>query len=325
MDAGEAELEHSPWPVSQQLEDAWRGGSGEGGRKPVHERDANVRLPGCLDEAEITPVEPDPGHAGEGSALIPRCITIAGSDSGGGAGIQADLKAFAAAGVHGMSAIVALTAQNTREVTSVHEVPPWFVRAQLDAVAADIGIDTAKTGMLFSRAIIETVADWLEEHPLPLVVDPVMVASSGARLLEDDAVEVLVGRLFPLATVVTPNLLEARALTGSDAPPAELSEALVGLGARAALVTGGHGEKPADHLFDGTEHHEVPFERREVAATHGSGCTHSATLAALLALGLSLTDAARGAAAAASRAVAQGLAEIGGGDGPVDVLGVAAR
>jgi len=257
--------------------------------------------------------------------LVPRCITIAGSDSGGGAGIQADLKAFAAAGVHGASAVVALTAQNTREVAAVHEVPVWFVRAQLDAVAGDIGIDAAKTGMLFSGSIIEAAADWLAEHPVPLVVDPVLVASSGARLLEDDAVEVLVGRLFPLATVVTPNLLEARALTGSDAPPAELAEALVGLGARAALVTGGHGEEPVDHLFDGTEHHEVPFERREVAATHGSGCTHSATLAALLALGLSLTDAARGAAAAASRAVAQGLAEIGGGDGPVDVLGVAAR
>ena len=164
--------------------------------------------------------------------MVPRCITIAGSDSGGGAGIQADLKAFAAAGVHGMSAIVALTAQNTREVTAVHEVPPWFVRAQLDAVAGDIGIDAAKTGMLFSRAIMETVADWLEEHPLPLVVDPVMVASSGARLLEDDAVDVLVARLFPLATVVTPNVLEARALTGSDASPAELADALVGLALR---------------------------------------------------------------------------------------------
>jgi hydroxymethylpyrimidine kinase/phosphomethylpyrimidine kinase len=257
--------------------------------------------------------------------MIPRCITIAGSDSGGGAGIQADLKAFAAAGVHGMSAIVALTAQNTREVAAVHEVPAAFVRAQLDAVARDIGIDVAKTGMLFSRAIIETVADWLEEHPVPLVVDPVLVASSGARLLEDDAVETLVGRLFPLATVVTPNLLEARALTGSDAPAPELAEALVGLGAPAALVTGGHGEEPADHLFDGSEHHEIPFERFDVAATHGAGCTHSATLAALLARGLSLVDAARGAAAAASRAVAQGLAEIGGGDGPVDVLGGLAR
>ena len=257
--------------------------------------------------------------------MIPRCITIAGSDSGGGAGIQADLKAFAAAGVHGMSAIVALTAQNTREVTAVYELPPEFVRAQLDAVAGDIGIDAAKTGMLYSRAIIDAVADWLDEHPLPLVVDPVMVASSGARLLEQDAVGALVGRLFPLATVVTPNLLEARALTASDGPPGELAEAIVGLGAPAALVTGGHGEEPADHLFDGTEHHEIPFERRDVAATHGAGCTHSATLAALLARGLSLLDAARGAAAAASRAVSQGLVEIGGGDGPVDVLGVAAR
>jgi hydroxymethylpyrimidine/phosphomethylpyrimidine kinase len=257
--------------------------------------------------------------------LIPRCITIAGSDSGGGAGIQADLKAFAAAGVHGMSAIVALTAQNTREVTAVHEVPPWFVRAQLDAVADDIGIDAAKTGMLFSREIIEAVADWLEEHPLRLVIDPVMVASSGARLLEDDAVDVLVARLFPLATVVTPNLLEARTLAESDAPPDDLAEALVGLGARAALVTGGHGDEPADHLFDGSEHVEIPFERYDVGATHGSGCTHSATLAALLARGLSLSEAARGAADAASRAVAQGLPEIGGGDGPVDVLGAASR
>jgi hydroxymethylpyrimidine/phosphomethylpyrimidine kinase len=257
--------------------------------------------------------------------LVQRCITIAGSDSGGGAGIQADLKAFAAAGVHGMSAIVALTAQNTREVTEVYELSPSFVRAQLDAIADDIGIDAAKTGMLFSRAIVEAVADWLEEHPLPLVVDPVMVASSGARLLEDDAVELLVQRLFPLATVVTPNLLEAQALTGSDAPPAELAEAIVGLGAPAVLVTGGHADEPIDHLFDGSEHHEIPFERRDVAATHGAGCTQSATLAALLARGLSLVEAASGAAAAASRAVAQGLAEIGGGDGPVDVLGVAAR
>src|SRR5205809_2725774 len=127
-----------------------------------------------------------------------RCLTIAGSDSGGGAGIQADLKAFAAAGCHGMSAIVALTAQNTKGVSDVHEVPPDFVRAQLEAVFDDIGVDAAKTGMLFSRGVIETVADFLEDHRVPLVVDPVMVASSGARLLQDDAVEKLVSRLFPL-------------------------------------------------------------------------------------------------------------------------------
>ena len=256
--------------------------------------------------------------------MVPRCITIAGSDSGGGAGIQADLKAFAAAGAHGMSALVALTAQNTREVVAVHEVSPWFVRAQLDAVAGDIGIDAAKTGMLFSRPVIEAVADWLEEHPMPLVVDPVMLASSGARLLEDDALEVLVARLFPLATVVTPNLLEARSLVESEGPPDDLAEALVQLGAPAALVTGGHGDEPADHLFDGERHVEIPVARYDVAATHGAGCTHSATLAAGLARGLSLDMAAREAARAASEAVRHGLVELGAGDGPVDVLGLTA-
>ena len=139
--------------------------------------------------------------------MTPRALTIAGSDSGGGAGVQADLKAFAATGCHGMSAIVALTAQNTTGVTGVHECPPDFVRAQLDAVFSDLGVDAAKTGMLFSRPVIETVADYLGEHRAPLVVDPVMLASSGARLLKEDAVDVLVGRLFPLATVVTPNLM----------------------------------------------------------------------------------------------------------------------
>ena len=252
---------------------------------------------------------------------VPRCLTIAGSDSGGGAGIQADLKAFAAAGCHGSSAIVALTAQNTVGVTDVLEVPVEFVRAQLDAVFTDIGVDAAKTGMLFSAPIIETVADFLAAHPAPLVVDPVMVASSGARLLKDDAVEVLVGRLFPLATVVTPNLLEAETLAGSGTR-SELAERIHELGAPAVIVTGGHGPDPVDHLFDGREHVEIPVERHEVAATHGAGCTHSATLAALLAHGLTLEDAARGAAEAASRAVANGLVEIGDGDGPVDVLNV---
>src|SRR5437773_6056378 len=144
---------------------------------------------------------------------VPRCLTIATSDSGGGAGIQADLKAFAAAGVHGMSALVALTAQNTVGVAAIQELPPEFVRVQLGAVFDDIGVDAAKTGMLFSRRLIETVAAYLRMHPVPLVVDPVMVASSGAKLLEDDAVAALIGDLFPLATVVTPNLMEAQALT----------------------------------------------------------------------------------------------------------------
>ena len=253
--------------------------------------------------------------------MVPRALTIAGSDSGGGAGIQADLKAFAAAGAHGMSAIVALTAQNTTGVTAVHEVPTAFVVAQLEAVYSDLGVDAAKTGMLHSRRVIEVVAAFLAAHPAPLVVDPVLVASSGARLLEDDALAALVALLFPLATVVTPNLPEARTLAG-DGTRAELSERLVALGAPAALVTGGHGDDAVDHLFDGREHLAIPVERLGVAATHGAGCTHSATLAALLARGLPLADAARGAARAATEAVRNGLAELGAGDGPVDVLNV---
>jgi len=256
---------------------------------------------------------------------IPRALTIAGSDSGGGAGIQADLKAFAAAGAHGMSAIVALTAQNTVGVTAVHEVPPEFVLAQLEAVFSDFGVDAAKTGMLFSRAVIETVSAFLREHRVPLVVDPVMVASSGATLLTGDAVGALVSELFPLATVVTPNLMEAKALTGRDASRRELAERLHDLGAAAVIVTGGHGEVAVDHLFDGSGHLEIPVPRHEIAATHGAGCTHSASLAALLARGMSLRDAARGAAEAASRAVANGLEELGAGEGPVDVLEVRTR
>jgi hydroxymethylpyrimidine/phosphomethylpyrimidine kinase len=251
-------------------------------------------------------------------------LTIAGSDSGGGAGIQADLKAFAAAGCHGMSAIVALTAQNTAGVSAVHEAPPQFVLAQLEAVFDDIGVDAAKTGMLFSPATIEVVAEFLAAHPVPLVVDPVMVASSGARLLQDDAVEILVARLFPLATVVTPNVPEAQALTGLEGDRRRMAERLHELGAPAAIVTGGHGDQPVDTLFDGQDFIEIPVERHDVRSTHGAGCTHSATLAALLARGERLADAARGAARAASAAVANGLEELGSGEGPVDVLGLAA-
>ena len=269
--------------------------------------------------AEITPVEPDPVSTGEGRALVPRCLTIAGSDSGGGAGIQADLKAFAAAGCYGTSAIVALTAQNTTGVTAVHELPADFVRAQLDAVFDDIGVNAAKTGMLFSRVVIETVADFLDGRNIPLVVDPVMVASSGARLLQGDAVVTLVSRLFPLATVVTPNLYEAEALAGSGSRR-ELAERIHELGAPAVVVTGGHGDEAVDHLFDGEWHIEIPVERHDTTATHGAGCTHSATLAAGLARGLSLEEAAREAALVAVDAVQHGLVEIGAGDGPVDVL-----
>jgi hydroxymethylpyrimidine/phosphomethylpyrimidine kinase len=251
--------------------------------------------------------------------LVPRCLTIAGSDSGGGAGIQADLKAFAAAGCFGMSAIVALTAQNTVGVTAVHEAPQEFVRAQLDAVFSDIGVDAVKTGMLFSRATIETVASFLSEHSVPLVVDPVMLASSGAKLLRDDAVETLVSELFPLATVVTPNLSEAEALAGVSAPRRELAERIHALGAAAVVVTGGHGQDAVDHLYDGERHIEIPVERYDVAATHGAGCTHSATLAAELAKGASLEDAARNAARVAGNAVRNGFTEVGAGDGPVNV------
>jgi hydroxymethylpyrimidine/phosphomethylpyrimidine kinase len=256
--------------------------------------------------------------------VVPRCLTIATSDSGGGAGIQADLKAFAALGCHGMSAIVALTAQNTTSVTAVHEAPPAFARAQLDAVFGDIGVDAAKTGMLFSARIIEAVADFLSEQDVPLVVDPVMVAASGAKLLEDDAVSVLVRELFPLATVVTPNLHEACALAGipydDHADRRGLAEALHALGGPAVVVTGGHGAEAVDWLFDGEHHVAIPVERHGEEATHGAGCTHSASLAALLAHGESLEEAARGAAAIASEAVRHGLSELGSGSGPVDVF-----
>lgn len=252
---------------------------------------------------------------------VPRCLTVAGSDSGGGAGIQADLKAFARAGCHGTSVIVALTAQNTLGVSAVHDVPADFVRAQLEAVASDIGVDAAKTGMLFSREIIETVASFFGDVRTPLVVDPVMMATSGARLLQDDAVEALITLLFPLATVVTPNLHEAQALAGLDTEDrATLAERICELGAAAVIVTGGHGAHPVDHLLGGSGHVEISVPRHEVGASHGAGCTHSATVTALLARGLSLEDAARGAAATASDAVEHGLTTIGAGEGPVDVF-----
>jgi hydroxymethylpyrimidine/phosphomethylpyrimidine kinase len=260
--------------------------------------------------------------------MVPRCLTIAGSDSGGGAGIQADLKTFARLGCHGMSAVVALTAQSTVEVRAVHEAPPDFIRAELEVVFADIGVDSAKTGMLFSAPIVEMVAEVLADHPVPLVVDPVMVAASGANLLQDDAVSVLVERLFPLAAVVTPNLHEACALAAvpysEDADRKALALAIHALGAPAVLVTGGHGREAVDWLFDGERHVPIEVARHESAATHGAGCTHSAALTAFLARGESLEDAARGAAQVASEAVRSGLADIGAGSGPVDVFGLEA-
>ena len=259
---------------------------------------------------------------------VPRCLTIATSDSGGGAGIQADLKAFARLGCHGSSTLVALTAQNTVAVTDVHELPPDFIRAQLDAVVDDIGVDAAKTGMLFSATAIETVADWLVRNPTLLVVDPVMVAASGARLLQEDAVTVLVERLLPLATVVTPNLHEACVLAGvpyrDDADRAALAEAIHARGAQAVLVTGGHGVDAVDWLFDGARHVPIPVARYGEETTHGAGCTHSASLTAFLARGESLEEAARAAAEIATEAVRSGY-RVGAGSGPVDVIGLAAQ
>ena len=184
---------------------------------------------------------------------LPRCLTIATSDSGGGAGIQADLKAFAAAGCYGMTALVGVTAQNTTSILAVHQLPASVITAQLEAVWSDIGVDAAKTGALLSAEVIVTVADFLTGHPAPLVVDPVLQASTGGLLLDPDAVDVLVTRLLPLATVVTPNLTEARVLAGTDGDRRSLAEALVARGAHAVLITGGDAAG-SDLLFDGTEH-----------------------------------------------------------------------
>jgi hydroxymethylpyrimidine/phosphomethylpyrimidine kinase len=264
-----------------------------------------------------------PAATARSRPLPARALTIASSDSGGGAGIQADLKAFARCGVHGTSAVVALTAQNTVGVTAIHPCPPEVVLAQIDAVFDDLAPGAVKTGMLFSTPIIEAVAGALAGRGVPLVVDPVMLASSGAQLLREDAVGALVELLFPLATVVTPNLMEAQALTGlASEDRAEIAEALVAMGAPGALVTGGHGSDPVDHLYAAGQHLDIPVVRHGNAATHGAGCTHSAALAACLARGDSLADAARRAALVAGAAVADGLAGLGRGDGPVDALDV---
>jgi hydroxymethylpyrimidine/phosphomethylpyrimidine kinase len=257
---------------------------------------------------------------------VPAVISIAGSDSGGGAGIQADLKAFARCGVHGMTAITALTAQNTVGVDSIHAVPPEMVLAQVRAVAEDIGIDGVKTGMLGDAVTIAIVVEALDlAGDAPVVVDPVLVAESGAVLLEPDARTALVKRLLPRATVATPNVLEARELTGlgEDASQEELARAVQALGPRAAIVTGGHTEDGADVLYDGESDAAVRIEgpRHPAGASHGSGCTHSSSLAALLARGESLESAAREAKRITADAVAAGLRGIGAGAGPVDVFG----
>jgi hydroxymethylpyrimidine/phosphomethylpyrimidine kinase len=250
-------------------------------------------------------------------------MTIATSDSGGGAGIQADLKAFARCGVHGTSAIVALTAQNTHEVVSVETLPRQFILDQVRVVAEDIGVDAVKIGMLFDEPTIDAVAEALDLlGDAPVVVDPVMVAESGAVLLKPEAKRALIERILPRATVVTPNLPEARELTGlgDEVPPEDLARAVRELGPDVAIVTGGHTEDGADRFFDGERVELIEGPRYEDGASHGSGCTHSSALAARLALGDEPLEAARAAREIASEAVANGLRDLGSGAGPVDVL-----
>jgi hydroxymethylpyrimidine/phosphomethylpyrimidine kinase len=259
---------------------------------------------------------------------IPVCLSIAGSDSGGGAGIQADLKAFARAGVHGTTAITAITAQNTVAVTDVEAVSPSMIVAQVRAVLDDLGVDAVKIGMLGSVATIEAVSRALDRVPAgtPIVLDPVMVAESGARLLEIDAERALIELVIPRATVVTPNLPEARVLAGdADLDVRGLARAVHALGPRAVVVTGGHRDEAVDVLYDGEAFVEIAGERHADGAAHGSGCTHSATLAARLALGEDLETAAREAKRVASEAVRDGLREIGRGPGPVNALGLGIR
>ena len=255
---------------------------------------------------------------------IPRVLSIAGSDSGGGAGIQADLKAFAACGVHGMTAITAITAQNTVGVSAVHQVPPEVIVEQVRQVAEDIGVDAVKIGMLGDVATIEAVIEALGHvGAAPVVLDPVMVAESGAHLLAENARDALRERLVPLTDDVTPNIAEAQVLAGREAEAAELARAVHSLGAKAVVVTGGHGAEATDVFFDGERLEEIPGERHEGGAAHGSGCTHSSALAAYLAHGLDPLDAAKKAKEVASRAVKQGLRDVGRGAGPVDVIGLA--
>ena len=273
------------------------------------------------------------GHAGYAGPVaaqhrIPTCLSIAGSDSGGGAGIQADLKAFARCGVHGMTAVTALTAQNTVGVELVTPVPPPMIVAQVRAVSSDIGVDGVKVGMLGDEATIDAVVEALGlVGEAPIVVDPVMVAQSGAVLLDPGAKAALIERVLPRATVVTPNLPEAQELggLGAGASPEQLAEAIHGLGPAAVIVTGGHSGDGADVLFDGSGTLRIEGPRYPEGASHGSGCTHSSALAAFLARGTELADAARWAREIAAEAVGNGLRDLGAGAGPVDVFGLSRR
>jgi len=254
---------------------------------------------------------------------MPSALTIAGSDSGGGAGIQADLKTFAALGVYGTSALTAVTAQNTLGVTAVHELPPEMVAAQIDAVVSDIRPDAAKTGMLANAAIIEVVARKMKEHALPnLVIDPIMVAKSGDSLLRREAVAALRDLLLPLATVVTPNLPEAAILTGRDLDSADeirrAAREIVAMGAGAVVVKGGHrqGHVAVDLLYDGRQFREYAAPRIETTSTHGTGCTFASAIAAFLARGEPLAEAVGQAKEYLTEALRHAY-PIGRGHGPV--------
>ena len=252
-------------------------------------------------------------------------MTVAGSDSGGGAGIQADLKTFAALGVHGTSVITALTAQNTLGVTGIFDLPPQFVQAQFDAVAQDIGVDAMKTGMLFNAAIIEAVCGRIQAHGISnVVVDPVMVATSGDLLLREDAVDAVKNRLLPLALVVTPNRREAEVLAGmeigSEEDVWESARRIARLGARYVLIKGGHSTGDAvDWLFDGREMSAYRSERIDTTNTHGTGCTLSAAIAAYLAIGADVAGAVGQAKEYITQAIRHAY-PLGSGHGPVNHL-----
>jgi hydroxymethylpyrimidine/phosphomethylpyrimidine kinase len=263
----------------------------------------------------------------------PRVLSIAGSDSGGGAGIQADLKAFARCGVHGMTAVTAITAQSTVGVAAIQPVSADVVLAQVRAVVGDIGVDAVKVGMLGTVEVTLAVARALQELPAgtPVVVDPVMVAESGARLLEADAEQALVTEILPHASVLTPNVPEARSLAGDSLADTSqvgggdeaLARAVLRLGPRVVVLTGGHRARAADLFLDSAgdgQIVEISGVRHPDGAAHGSGCTHSAVLAAQLARGFTPLEAARTARALTGDAVANGLRDVGAGAGPVDVI-----
>jgi hydroxymethylpyrimidine/phosphomethylpyrimidine kinase len=260
--------------------------------------------------------------------LVPAVLSIAGSDSGGGAGIQADLKAFARCGVHGMSAITAITAQNTVGVEMVEAISPRLIVAQVRAVAEDIGVDAVKIGMLGTAATVEAVVEALGfVGDAPVVIDPVMVAESGAPLLDDSARAAMVERLLPLTAVATPNIPEARVLTGlgEEATQEELARGVLALGPGAVVVTGGHSLGLVDLFFDGKAPVEIPGQHHPDGAAHGSGCTQSSALAAFLARGATPLQAAEAARRVASAAVGAGLRDLGEGPGPVDVFELTGR